>query len=130
MKRNLRTIGRPDITVVTTITPCVLATLSRKDLDAALHEPPNLQSAFAKALAEHKELQSTVNRYGERNIDLVSGFAENIEIPGTYVSYSAFPREYSSAITELIVHVHTRTYRTCTTDLSISSKSRCSPFND
>ena len=100
--------NRPSDVTVRTITPCVLATLSRKDLDAALHEAPNLQSAFAKALAEHKELQSTVNRYGERNIDLVSGFAENVEIPETYVDYSAFPREYSLSAVQTIVRVHTR----------------------
>ena len=100
--------NRPSDVTVRTITPCVLATLSRKDLEAALREAPNLQSAFAKALAEHKELQSTVNRYGERNIDLVSGFAENVEIPETYVDYSAFPREYSLSAVQTVVRVHTR----------------------
>lgn len=70
-----------------TITPCVLLTLSRKDLDAVLKELPNLKSDFKKAIDEHLELRSTVNRYGERNIDLVSGFAENVEIPETFVDY-------------------------------------------
>ncbi len=36
-----------------------------------------------------------MNRYGERNIDLVAGFAENVEIPETFVDYSSTPREYS-----------------------------------
>ena len=93
---------------VRTITPCILLTLSRKDLDAALGELPNLSDEFKKAVAEHEELRSTVNRYGERNIDLVSGFAENVEIPETFVDYSANPREYSLSAVQTVVRVHTR----------------------
>jgi CRP-like cAMP-binding protein len=99
---------RPSDMTVRTITPCVLATLSRKDLDAALQEAPNVQAEFDRALAEHKELRSTVNRYGERNIDLVSGFAENVEIPETFVDYTATPREYSLSAVQTVVRVHTR----------------------
>ncbi len=96
-----------DVTVRTT-TPCVLLTLSRKDLDAVLAENANLGENFKKAIAEHLELRSTVNRYGERNIDLVSGFAENVEIPETFVDYSAHPREYSLSAIQTVVRVHTR----------------------
>jgi len=56
----------------------------------------------------HDELRSTVNRYGERNIDLVSGFAENVEIPETFVDYSEKPREYSLSAVQTVVRVHTR----------------------
>ena len=69
---------------------------------------PTLNEEFRKAIAEHLELQSTVNRYGERNIDLVSGFAENVEIPETFVDYSATPREYSLSAVQTVVRVHTR----------------------
>ena len=62
----------------------------------------------AQVIAEHQELQSSVNRYGERNIDLVSGFAENVEIPETFVDYSATPREYSLSSVQTVVRVHTR----------------------
>jgi hypothetical protein len=99
---------RPSDVTVRTITPCILLTLSRKDLDAALAAQPNLKDDFRKAIAEHQELQSTVNRYGERNIDLVSGFAENVEIPETFVDYSATPREYSLSAVQTVVRVHTR----------------------
>jgi hypothetical protein len=99
---------KPSDVTVRTITPCILLTLSRKDLDAALGEQPNLGESFQKAVAEHRELQSTVNRYGERNIDLVSGFAENVEIPETFVDYSATPREYSLSAVQTVVRVHTR----------------------
>jgi CRP-like cAMP-binding protein len=99
---------KPSDVTVRTITPCVLLTLSRKDLDAVLAETPHLSDEFRKAIAEHLELRSTVNRYGERNIDLVSGFAENVEIPETFVDYSANPREYSLSAIQTVVRVHTR----------------------
>src|SRR5579872_5716033 len=99
---------KPSDVTIRTITPCVLLTLSRKDLDAVLAETPNLQDDFKKAIEEHLELRSTVNRYGERNIDLVSGFAENVEIPETFVDYSAMPREYSLSSVQTVVRVHTR----------------------
>ena len=72
---------KPSDVTVRTITPCVLLTLSRKELDSILSGLPNIGEEFRKAIDEHLELRSTVNRYGERNIDLVSGFAENVEIP-------------------------------------------------
>ncbi len=99
---------RPSDVTIRTITPCILLTLSKKDLDAVLAELPNLNEEFQRAIAEHEELRSTVNRYGERNIDLVSGFAENVEIPETFVDYSAHPREYSLSAVQTVVRVHTR----------------------
>ena len=73
-----------------------------------LGEQPGLKDEFQRAIDEHLELQSTVNRYGERNIDLVSGFAENVEIPETFVDYSAHPREYPLSSVQTVVRVHTR----------------------
>lgn len=99
---------RPSDATIRTITPCVLLTLSRRDLDTLLSENPNMVTEFQKAIDEHQELRSSVNRYGERNIDLVSGFAENVEIPETYVDYSPTPREYSLSAVQTVVRVHTR----------------------
>jgi hypothetical protein len=99
---------KPSEVTVRTTTPCILLTLSRKDLDSILGELPNLKEEFTRAINEHQELRSTVNRYGERNIDLVSGFAENVEIPETFVDYSAHPREYSLSAVQTVVRVHTR----------------------
>ena len=99
---------QPSDITVRTITPCVLLTLSRKDLESVLAEVPNLADDFRKAIAEHLERAKAVNRYGERNIDLVSGFAENVEIPETFVDYSAHPREYSLSSVQTVVRVHTR----------------------
>jgi CRP-like cAMP-binding protein len=99
---------KPSDVTVRTLTPCVLLSLSRKDLDSALAEVPGGNEEFQKAVGEYLERRSMVNRYGERNIDLVSGFAENIEIPETFVDYSAKPREYPLSTVQTIVRVHTR----------------------
>jgi hypothetical protein len=96
-----------DVTV-RTLTPCVLWSLSHRDLDAALTDVPNWKVEVKKAVDEYVERRSMVNRYGERNIDLVSGFAENIEIPETFVDYSANPREYPLSTVQTVVRVHTR----------------------
>jgi CRP-like cAMP-binding protein len=99
---------RPSNVTIRTVTPCVVLSLSRKDLDAVLSEQPALKAEFQRVVAEHLQLSSTVNRYGERNIDLVSGFAENVEIPETFVDYSASPREYALSSVQTVVRVHTR----------------------
>lgn len=96
-----------ELTVKTT-TPCLLLTLSRADLDARLADEPQLKDTLRSAIDEVLELRSEVNRYGERNIDLVSGFAENVEIPETFVDYSANPKEYSLSAVQTVVRVHTR----------------------
>jgi CRP-like cAMP-binding protein len=99
---------QPSDVTVRTLTPCILLSLSRKDLESALRKVPNWNEDFQKAVAEYQERRSMVNRYGEKNIDLVSGFAENIEIPETFVDYSAKPREYPLSTVQTVVRVHTR----------------------
>jgi hypothetical protein len=99
---------KPSDVTIRTLTPCILLTLSRKELDAVLGEVPDLSDEFHRAIAEHLELRSTLNRYGERNIDLVSGFADNVEIPETFVDYSPTPREYALSTVQTVVRVHTR----------------------
>lgn len=99
---------KPSSVTIRTINSCVLLTLSRKDLDAILAENTGLAQEFSKSIAEHLKLLATVNKYGERNIDLVSGLAENVIIPETFVDYSETPREYSLSAVQTVVRVHTR----------------------
>jgi hypothetical protein len=68
----------PSDVTVRTITPCKLLTISGKDLDEILSEFPNLKEDYKKAIDKHIELRSTVNKYGERNIDLVSEFHRDL----------------------------------------------------
>lgn len=101
-------LDRPSEVTVRTINPCVLLTLSRNDLETILDSNPPLRNEFTRAVEEHLELRATVNKYGERNIDLVSGLAENVIIPETFVDYSESPREYSLSAVQTVVRVHTR----------------------
>ncbi len=86
---------------------------------------PTCSDDFRKAIEEHLELRSTVNRYGERNIDLVSGFAENVEIPETFVDYSAnAARVLALGRADRRPRAYARV-AISTTVLTISSKNRC-----
>ncbi len=99
---------RPSDVTIRTLTPCILLSITRNELDALLDETPSLRSEFSAVVAKHQEIQSSVNRFGERNIDLVSGFAENVEIPETFVDYADQPREYSLSSVQTVVRVHSR----------------------
>lgn len=99
---------RPSEVTIRTLTPCVLLSISRNELDALLDETPSLRSEFSAVVKKHQEIRSSVNRFGERNIDLVSGFAENVEIPETFVDYAPKPREYSLSSVQTVVRVHSR----------------------
>jgi hypothetical protein len=96
-----------DITV-RTITPSVFFTLTNRDFDAIFADSPTLRQEFQASVDEYFKIQGTVNKHGERHIDLVSGFAEDIEIPETFIDYSAKPREYSLNAVQTVVRVHTR----------------------
>jgi len=96
-----------DVTV-RAITPGVFLTLSGKDLETIFSEIPNSKKKFEKAREDYARLRSSVNKHGERHIDLVSGLEEDHVIPETYVDYAVKPKEYSLNAIQTIVRVHTR----------------------
>ena len=116
---------KPSDVTVRTITPCVLLTLSRKELDSILSGLPNIGEEFRKAIDEHLELRSTVNRYGERNnrssfqaSRRTSRFLKRlwtIRPRRASIRYRVFRQSF----------VFTLVYRIFTTVPTINSKSRC-----
>ncbi|MDP4210520.1 MAG: family 2B encapsulin nanocompartment shell protein [Bacteroidota bacterium] len=100
--------NQPSKVTIRTITPGVFLTFSGKDLENIFKEIPDSRKKFEKAVEDFIRLKSTVNKYGERHIDLVSGLEENHIIPETYVDYTLKPREYSLNAIQTIVRVHTR----------------------
>ena len=96
-----------DVTV-RAITPGVFFTLSGKDLEAIFNEIPNSRKKFEQAREDYARLRSSVNKHGERHIDLVSGLEEDHVIPETYVDYAIKPKEYSLNAIQTIVRVDTR----------------------
>jgi CRP-like cAMP-binding protein len=99
---------KPSNVTIRTITPGVFLTLSGKEFDAIFDEIPNSRKKFEKAIEDYRRLRSSVNKYGERHIDLVSGLEEDHIIPETYVDYAVKPREYSLNAVQTVVRVHTR----------------------
>jgi len=98
----------PSDVTIRTLTPSLILRLARTKVDALLTKNPTFRNEFSKAIQEYQELQASVNKFGEKNIDLVSGSAENVIIPETFVDYSATPREYSLSSVQTVVRVHTR----------------------
>lgn len=98
----------PSDVTIRTINACRLLTLSRTDLNAILNSDQSFKQEFTKVIEEHLELLASVNKYGERNIELVSGLAEDVIIPETFVDYSSHPKEYSLNAIQTVVRVHTR----------------------
>ena len=98
---------RPSDVTVRTITPCVLATLSRKDLRFYARSP---EHAKCVCQGPGRAQRVAINGQSLRRAQYRPrwGFAENVEIPETYVDYSAFPREYSLSAVQTVVRVHTR----------------------
>jgi hypothetical protein len=99
---------KPSSVTIRTITPTTLLSISSRDLDNIFKEVPTLKGRFQESVDEYLQKRLTVNKYGEKHIDLVAGFAEDVEIPETYVDYSNKPREYSLQATQTVVRVHTR----------------------
>ncbi|NTW49308.1 MAG: cyclic nucleotide-binding domain-containing protein [Chlorobiales bacterium] len=99
---------KPSPVTIRTITPTTLFSISDKEIEKIFNEIPSLRKSFQKAVDEYLKLRSTVNKHGEKHIDLIAGFAEDVEIPETYVDYSNKPREYSLQAIQTVVRVHTR----------------------
>ena len=99
---------KPSDVTIRTLTPSLILRLPKSKVEAVLNKNPAQKNEFSQAVKEFQEIQASVNKFGEKNIDLVSGSAENVIIPETFVDYSATPREYSLSSVQTVVRVHTR----------------------
>ena len=99
---------KPSSVSIRTITQGVFLTISGKEFETIFSEIPNSRKNFDVAVEDYIRLRSSVNKHGERHIDLVSGLEEDHIIPETYVDYEHKPREYSLNAVQTIVRNHTR----------------------
>jgi hypothetical protein len=99
---------KPSDVTIRTLTPGLVLRLPRSRVDELLKKNPTYRAEFAAAIQEFQDLRASVNNFGEKNIDLVSGSAENVIIPETFVDYSSTPKEYSLSSVQTVVRVHTR----------------------
>ncbi|GLH95746.1 family 2B encapsulin nanocompartment shell protein [Phytohabitans aurantiacus] len=86
-------------------TPCtVLALRSRA------FQEMNGRSAPLRAHVERALLRSDQprNKQGEAEIELASGHAGEVRLPGTFVDYELAPREYELSVAQTVLRVHSR----------------------
>ena len=93
---------------VRSLTNSTFLQLETPVLEKLIKEKPNFREQFNNAVDDHLRLKATVNDYGEKHIDLVSGHEEDNIIPETYIDYDETPTEYSLNTLQTVVRVHTR----------------------
>ncbi len=102
-------LSAEDSTVsVRTLTDSSFFVLDTPVLVKIIEENPTLNEQFQKAVDKQLRIKATVNEYGEKHIDLVSGHEEDNVIPETYIDYEENPTEYSLNTLQTVVRVHTR----------------------
>ncbi|HEY7595451.1 MAG TPA: family 2B encapsulin nanocompartment shell protein [Actinophytocola sp.] len=90
---------------VRALTPCTVLVLA----DRAFHELTGQTGALREHIrVELAKPRGTRNKQGEASIELSSGHAGEVELPGTYADYELAPREYELAVAQTLLKVHTR----------------------
>jgi hypothetical protein len=90
---------------VRTITPCTVLVLPGQSFEQMNGQSGRLREHIRQALERPKPPQ---NKAGEAAIELSSGHAGEIELPGTYADYELTPREYELEVAQTLLRVHTR----------------------
>ncbi len=90
---------------VKTITPCTVLVLPGRSFQQMNGQSDALREHIRRALSQPAKAQ---NRAGEAAIELSSGHAGEVELPGTFADYELSPREYELDVAQTLLHVHTR----------------------
>ncbi|GGZ75980.1 nucleotide-binding protein [Streptomyces echinoruber] len=90
---------------VRTDTACTVLVLSRQDVEQVAERTDSLREHLQRRRSDPGE---RTNRYGEKEIDLLSGHSGEPDIPHTFVDYEARPREYELGVAQTVLRVHTR----------------------
>ncbi|MCT2587890.1 cyclic nucleotide-binding domain-containing protein [Actinophytocola sp. S1-96] len=87
------------------ITPCTVLVLPGQSFRQLNGQSDALRAHIAAELAKPAGAQ---NKHGEASIDLSSGHAGEVDLPGTYVDYELKPREYELSVVQTLLKVHSR----------------------
>lgn len=90
---------------VKTITPCTVLVLPGQSFQQMNGQSDALRDHIRRALSQPAKAQ---NRAGEAAIELSSGHAGEVELPGTFADYELTPREYELDVAQTLLRVHTR----------------------
>ncbi|MBD0746896.1 family 2B encapsulin nanocompartment shell protein [Streptomyces sp. CBMA152] len=87
------------------LTPCTLMVLPREEFRRIADRSPKLRAhvqEFASRPAER------MNRRGEADIEVMSGYEGELILPGAFADYELSPREYALSVAQTVLRVHTR----------------------
>ncbi|GAB1513992.1 family 2B encapsulin nanocompartment shell protein [Actinophytocola sp. KF-1] len=90
---------------VKTTTPCTVLVLPGRSFQQMNGQSDALREHIRTVLSQPAKAQ---NRAGEAAIELSSGHAGEVELPGTFADYELTPREYDLDVAQTLLHVHTR----------------------
>ncbi|AHH97965.1 family 2B encapsulin nanocompartment shell protein [Kutzneria viridogrisea] len=86
-------------------TRCTVLTLSIQDFHAVVDQSPALRAHLRGFRERGAQAQ---NKHGEAAIELSAGHTGEPTLPGTFVDYEEFPREYELSLAQTVLRVHSR----------------------
>jgi hypothetical protein len=90
---------------VKAVTPCTVLVLAAQSFRQMNGQSEALREHLREVLSRPSPPQ---NRAGEAAIELSSGHAGEVDLPGTFADYEQTPREYELAVAQTLLRVHTR----------------------
>jgi CRP-like cAMP-binding protein len=90
---------------VKAVTRCTVLMLSQQSFEELVDQSESLR-AHLEAFRARPALPT--NRYGEAAIELASAPEQEEDLPGTYVDYETFPREYHLSMSQSVLRVSVR----------------------
>jgi hypothetical protein len=80
-------------------------TLKQQEFEAVMRASPELDAHIEQFKARARKPQ---DNHGQAAIALAAGHKGEPDLPGTFVDYEKFPREYELSVAQTILRVHTR----------------------
>jgi hypothetical protein len=87
------------------VTPSTVLTLHQDRFEALIRESPALRAHVERFKAAASR---PADSHGQAPITLAAGHKGEPELPGTFVDYERYPREYELSVAQTILRVHTR----------------------
>lgn len=90
---------------VRAVTPCTVLVLAGQSFQQMNGQSEALRTHLQEALSRPAQAR---NKAGEAAIELSSGHAGEIVLPGTFADYELSPREYELDVAQTLLKIHTR----------------------
>jgi hypothetical protein len=90
---------------VKALTPCTVLTLTQQAFEEMVAQSPSLNSHVEEFKARSKLPK---DKQGEAAIEVAAGHHGEPQLPGTFVDYELYPREYELSVAQTVLNIHTR----------------------